>query len=71
MDIKRFIPKVMAKYLKFPENMPPDAVDLWVDRSSYYGEPFKAQFTSGSQMFTDSANGIQYPAYCIVRWRLF
>jgi len=60
----------MAKYLKFPEVLPPDSVNLWVDRSAYYGEPFQAIYNHSTQVFTSVENSITYPAYSIVRWRL-
>jgi hypothetical protein len=60
----------MPKYSKFPENLPPDGVVLWIDRSCYIGEAFKATYNSVSGYFTSVNNSIVYPAYFIVRWRL-
>jgi hypothetical protein len=59
----------MAHYSKFPEMAPTEGVNLWVDRNSYIGEPFLAQYSSALKGFTSVDNSIFYPAYFIVRWR--
>jgi hypothetical protein len=49
--------------------LPSNAQVVWIRVGTNYGDPFQAQYNSGTQIFTSQVSGLLVPAYMVARWK--